>query len=344
MNGGFGNRPLVTLSPDLSWSGSFRRDLEVLRQRREQASDSAEESGLEDESGLEEESGLYASEDGHALLWELPWDGSKDSALSLSALDPHFIEVCRRIRLLESPSTGDITCWRATTKGQRVDVPSSLNGRLEDPWIPVNTEEGKALTVGSSGFQYDQVASIFFEGTYEAPDALQLTAEDVQTDQAYLLARTLVRGQGKTKGLKRRLIPIPQPDLVSENQQALSNRAEGLLQKCSDVTSSLLYPAVSQYAFGEDGPGEGESVSPLISSYSQAVNENFFSLLFGSLQKTEESAHRVWDEALLSYADSAFEEALNKAPVSSSRHWGRLSNARDTYQTLARRVLPAAFE
>lgn len=325
MNGGFGNRALLTLSPDLSWARSFQRDLEVLRRQRK-------------------EIGEPFDKDGHALLWELPWDGSKESALPLSSLDPHFIEVCRRIRLLDDPTTGEITCWRTSTKGPRVDVPDSLNGRLEDPWTPVNTDEGKAVTIGEAGFKYEQVASIFFEHVHRAPPSLQIHERDLEFDQTFLVARTLVRGQGKTKGLKRRLIPFPDPSRLSENLPLLSSRAEELLEKCNEVSSSLLYPAASQYAFGDEGPGDNDSIAPLISSYSRQVNERFFSLLFSSLEETEEELMATWDTALLKMARSAFTDARQRASLSSARRWRRKAEATDVFESAARRVLPAAFQ
>ena len=116
MNGGFGNRPLVGLSPDLSWGEHFRRDVDVLLSERDALSE------------------RYTL-DGPALLWTRPWDGAKDSAIPLDACDPYFLEVCRRIRFQDDD--GDLVCWRANTKGQRVDAPDSLNGDTGDPWTPI---------------------------------------------------------------------------------------------------------------------------------------------------------------------------------------------------------------
>ena len=40
---------------------------------------------------------------GAGLLWTMPWDGTPAEALLLNRLDPLYIEVCRRIRLLLDP-------------------------------------------------------------------------------------------------------------------------------------------------------------------------------------------------------------------------------------------------
>jgi CRISPR system Cascade subunit CasA len=57
----------------------------------------------------------YKENLGFALLWLLPWDG--ESGLSFSQLDPYFIEVCRRVRLVQTAD--GISALRATTKGAK---------------------------------------------------------------------------------------------------------------------------------------------------------------------------------------------------------------------------------
>ncbi|MGM0706252.1 MAG: type I-E CRISPR-associated protein Cse1/CasA, partial [Bacteroidota bacterium] len=132
MNGGLGNRPLVGLSPDLAWGPRFRRDVQVLGDARPDLLDRYDAHG-------------------HMLLWTEPWGGAKDEAIPIDNCDPYFVEICRRIRFTTGDD-GSLRCWRANTKGQRLDAPDSLNGMTGDPWTPIDKGEGKALTLGEAGF------------------------------------------------------------------------------------------------------------------------------------------------------------------------------------------------
>ena len=80
MNGGYGNRPRVGLSPGVTFGERFRRDVGVLLQTWP----TVVARGFND--------------DGVGLVWLEPWDGA--GSLTVAELAPHFIEVCWRVRLI----------------------------------------------------------------------------------------------------------------------------------------------------------------------------------------------------------------------------------------------------
>ena len=327
MNGGFGNRPLVGIAPALSPASRFQRDLQVLLDVRPTFSDRYDLSGP-------------------ALLWTLPWDGKKASALPIWDLDPYFVEVCRRIRF----TAGDddpLTCWRATSKGQRVDAPGSLNGVTGDPWTPIDKSAAKALTLGGGGFTYQKIHQILLSGEYEKPPALKVQASE--DGMMYLVAQTLVRGQGKTEGLHHRVVPIPANvrSLFGRKSdlEQLALRAEARIEKAADVQRTVLYPAIGTLLGGGDTDGvDGDDLRPWLDAFDQAVDDAFFPELWKSVDLDADAAEASWHRVLREAAETQFHDAEGHAPRTATRYWKARSTAQTIFWGSLRRNLPAAFE
>lgn len=147
MNGGFASRPLMGVAPSLSTGARFVRDVDVIL--------GARPSLLEAAYG-------YAA-DGLALLWLAPWNG--DESLPLNRLDPFFIEICRRVRLVERQ--GQLAALAVTTKGPRV-FGTHVNGNTGDIWTPVRRKDNAALTVPGDGFTYKRLQEILLARTMHA--------------------------------------------------------------------------------------------------------------------------------------------------------------------------------
>ena len=187
MNGGFGSRPLLTTTPSRNLPARFRRGVQAALQARDRRLAS-------DDSSYHGERRL--------LLWLDPWDG--ESSLSLAGLDPLFVEVCRRIRLVRD-GEGRATAWGRPSEVARVAVPKEAKGDLGDAWTPVGS--GAALTVGPSGFDYRLLARLLTSGDSDLPPAME--PPPGRKGDLWLHAAVLVRGQGKTEGLHERWLPIP---------------------------------------------------------------------------------------------------------------------------------------
>lgn len=330
MNGGFGNRPMVGLTPGLALGQRFRRDLAVLLAERD---------------ALAERYDLG----GHALLWTQPWDGGKKSGLLLEDCDPYFIEVCRRIRFTEKES-GGLRCWRANTKAQRVSAPDDLSGRTGDPWTPVEKKGAKALTVGAKGFTYDQLQQIFLSGEYARPAALEF--QEDERGGVYLVARTMVRGQGKTDGLHHRVVRVAKKasklffgDNAESERERLARRAQQWVEKAHDVQRKVLYPAVAALlSSGRNEKVDWDRVAPWIDAFDRAVDERFFDRLWASVDLDDEEAAKAWQRFLWAQAQPPFEEAERGTPIAAIHRWHARSKARSIFEGSARRVLPDVFE
>ena len=181
MNGGLGSRPAFSLAPLGGIGAHVKRDIAAL---------------LSD----------YPATDGHRLLWMLPWDGTTSERLLLNQLAPLYIEVCRRVRL-RSDDGERLYAIRTSSKAARIEG-KDLKGRTGDPWTPHNpNRDGLPLTLANGGFTYKRITEYLFK--WDRPDLLKPTPSEQRSNETMqLLARAVVRGQGKTEGYYERAIPI----------------------------------------------------------------------------------------------------------------------------------------
>ena len=188
MNGGLGSRPAFSLAPSTRPGAHARRDIIAL---------------------LERHSSLLSGA-WHSLLWMLPWDGTAAEALTLDQLPRLYIEVCRRVRL-RSAADGQLFAVRTSSKAARINA-KSVNGVTQDPWTPVDLRDkkgNKALTLPGGGFTYRRVVDYLDTTKFTLPALAEPTpAERRSPETMQLVARAMVRGQGKTEGYYERIIPI----------------------------------------------------------------------------------------------------------------------------------------
>lgn len=136
---------------------------------------------------------------GHALLWCLPWP--EGQVLTPDRLAPHYIEICRRVRLT---GTGAV---RATSKAARIDA-KELKGVTGDPWAPVHRTESKTLTLGERDWTYRLLCDLLYSGEWQVPE-LATVGEDEGRQSMLLIAEAFSRGNSKTDGFRSRVIAVP---------------------------------------------------------------------------------------------------------------------------------------
>jgi len=186
MNGGSSSRPMLALAParagsaQVDPSGWWRRDVTRLLASRRDAN-------------------------GKRLLWLEPWPDGR--MLELAALDPLFIEVCRRIRVVEQGSR--ITAERSTTKAARTNA-KDAKGNTGDPWAPVHIAEGKALTLGERDWSHRLLVDLLFAAKREwhIPPLAREHAQEA-SEPMLLVAEAFSRGNSKTDGFRSRVVPVP---------------------------------------------------------------------------------------------------------------------------------------
>lgn len=172
---------------------------------------------------------------GKALIWLELWPEGR--VLDLGALDPLFIEVCRRIRL--AVDEGRIGAWRSTSKAARV-AGKEAKGNTADPWAPVHITEGKSLTLGDQDWTAKLLVDLLFSGKPEwatPPLALRHTAE--AEEPMLLVAEAFARGNSKTEGFKSRIVPVPMAMVRSMFSVRAVTVAPGVLEDIASIDLAL---------------------------------------------------------------------------------------------------------
>ncbi len=297
MNGGYGNRPRVGVAPDLSLAGRFRRDVSVVL----------------DSWDTTMRTHRYV-EDGIALGWLLPWNG--DTSLPASALAPHFIEVCQRIRL--QVCDGNVHVVRTTASCRRF-LAETVNGDVGDPWIPITRDKG-ALSVGARGFDYRLTSSILLEQDHLAGAAQSLRKEDGAT--VLFLSSAMTRGQGKTEGLHSRVLRLPGKVKrrlgAPSDRDELSGRARLMIALATKMRKEVLYPSLVALTAGETVPQD---------ALDARVDAIFFDSLFNEIELAESVAQLNWETALHEIAWNELQRAIDHCSVPSQQRYKRISSA-----------------
>ena len=326
MNGGLGNRPNFSLAPVGGPGAHVRRDIQALLDCRTE---------------------LLAewpfSDSGVSLLWTIPWDGAKSQALLLNQLDPLYIEVCRRIRLCMNPD-GGLQARRATSQATRIEA-KQLNGRTGDPWTPINIKEGKSLTLAAGGFTYKRVTEYLTSADWRKPVLLRPTgAEQRSTEPTQLVARTMVRGQGRTEGYHERIVP-----LRAKAKSALgnANRSEDFGELANDriiqvaVIQRILSHSVQTFLSG----GRPENASPReeerdrarswLNRLDKMVDSGFFAALQDEFEAPESRRQAIRDQWLLDVVDNArslLREATDTLPCRAIHRYRARTRAESLFE------------
>lgn len=327
MNSGFGNRPAISYSPSQGWAARFRRDLVVILQERMKICKAYG----------------YPSDGGHSLLWLLGWDG--EESIPLGDLDPFFVEICRRIRCFRE---GDRICFRdRPTKGRRIAAGEQC-GDVGDSWTPIHRDSGKSLTVSATGFGYRLTRELLLGNEYTSAPAGNLRKEDGA--EPYFLASTLVRGNGRTEGLQRRAIRIPQRVrrllTTNEGRGRLAGASSERIEATKDVQRKVLRPALCRLI--QDGAERldlrDERIGHWMKDHDESVDQIFFQRLWEDADRDPSAAKTGWERTVLDLARNVLQSSIESAPIPASRRYRAVARAEQLFEACSRKHFPDAFE
>ncbi len=319
MNSGFGNRAIVELTRSRSqgqrWMDAVRR---LLRHRQKT---------------LAEPFGYDA--DGLVLVWLHPWDGR--TPLELRDLDPFYLEICRRVRLVGS--VGEIKGARLSAANQPRIAAKHLAGVVGDPWLPVDRREMrrggkvelKALTFPPSGITADHMRRLIFA------DELQLSALQKPLPDwggsIYLNASVLVRGQGVTDGFYEWEVMIPAekaPSIFASvtEQNPLEELSRDAIVQAGLMQNRVLKPALFAHILGAparlrlDDDFAGGSWPTWARRFEDLWSQQYFPWLWSIPEPlSRDEAIREWVEQLHEYALQVLLEAEESLPAHSGRKY-----------------------
>ena len=305
MNGGHSSRPMLGLAPaagagdtSIDPSAWWGRDVRTLLASRRKGADN-----------------VIGKPGGHALLWCLDWPEKDD--LDPAALDPLFIEVCRRVRL--EASGGVIAARRSTSKSPRIAA-KAHKGNLGDPWAPVH-HTGKSLTLGGGELDYSRLTDLLFSGEWRRP----LLARPQTDDQGDMLivAEALSRGNNKTEGFKSRVVPTPARAIRLLASPGAAELAQAQVKEIKAVNDALRYAVALAAAHGvRDGIKRSHYAfaPPASKRLNRAADSAFFPSLWRRLDAaTASNALRLETKkdflfGLKEAAERALEDTLPSIP------------------------------
>ncbi len=320
MNGGSSSRAMIGLAPVQSGtaiidpSAWWRRDVTRL---------TAKHDGLS----------------GPALLWCLPWP--EKQMLDLHALDPMFIEVCRRIRLLEGPQ--GIYAKRGTSKAARIAA-KEAKGMTGDPWAPIHLSENKTLTLGEQDWSYKLLNRLLYGGEWKVPELATPSGEEKAVDMA-LVAEAFARGNSKTDGFKSRVTPIPKAVIKSMIGPQAKEFSTQQIKTIEDVDHALrdglaLIAAEGDYA--KRGKAEYSRSQPARDQFARIADAAFFPALWEKLShSTEEArnaAHNRFTRHLAAAARAEFERAAPAIPCAGIMRPRAMTRGRSAFEAGIRRI------
>ena len=287
MNGGLGSRPAFSLAPSARPGAHVRRDIIALLSKYPVST------GTRD------------------LLWTVPWDGTSAERLLPHQLAPFYIEVCRRVRL-RSDEDGRLHCIRTSSKAARIEG-KDIKGRTGDPWTPHNpNRDGLPLTLSGGGFDYRRVTE--YLTNWARPELMNPTQSDHQ-----LIARGMVRGQGKTEGYHERIIPL-KPKTVqvfgrASNAPGLGDIAKERVAEVGKIKSILRHAISTFAARGESNdasPEQRARANPWSDQLDEIVDSSFFDSLQEEFVEDDDSERdAIRNKWLMNGQDGIIDHARN---------------------------------
>lgn len=267
MNGGSSSRAMLTLAPldaaeaEIHPSKWWQRD--VLRL-------------------LEQRHGIS----GIALVWLEPWP--EKQALMLDALDPLFIEVCRRIRL-DLDGEG-LTARRSTSKASRIAAKEARGVVAPgvDPWAPIliDGKQVKTLTLGDRDWTYDFLVQLLHGENCQRPYLSQPSAEE-QFQPMAIVAEAFARGNSKTDGFRSRVVPVPKGVLRGFWEDEAINLSKALIEDVGRVETALRNGLALIAAEGDPekrGKEEYARAMPARQQFRAYADQHFFPALWDQMQ------------------------------------------------------------
>lgn len=324
MNGGFSNRTFVSLTPPGGVAARFRRDLRIsLRERKEIRIQVPQMTGSV------------------ALTWLVPWSGT--DALRTDALDPFFIEICRRVRLVDDG--GRIVARETGSKTPRIDA-GTLKGLTGDPWAPLDKRDSdkKAVSLMGRGFPYDFMCDLMFNSEAYAPAPLQKVQPDDAEEGLAVVAAGIARGQGKTEGYHERRVPISREVrgmFALRKTDELADMARHRVERIADVSRILrrsLFVLTQEGKRGadlvRDHKGSAAVAQPWLDRFRHLMDARFFDDLWKEIEADAPKAEGIHDRWLVDIAGVAkglLAQAGKSVPSTSMRRLKARAQAEEEF-------------
>ena len=292
------------------------------------------------------------------MLWTLPWDGSPAEALLLDALHPLFLEVCRRVRL-HLDDTSILSVVKAPSKAARIES-KALKGRTGDPWTPIDTKDSKSLTLANGGFTYRRTADYLFSPDWDRPELLKPTDAEIRSPDAMMLvAKGMVRGQGKTEGYYERAVPIRKKTQNAMRDGGTDDIGRIATERIEDIgkVQRILSHAIQVFLAGGDSdelsPEHRRLARPWLNRLDEIVDRTFFEALQDEFEveggEERKGIRKQWlmdgRDGVVDHARRILADASDSLPCTSIDRFKARANAEGLFEGRIRgnQGLPSLF-
>lgn len=268
---GYGDRPYVSKVKGLSWPDRFQSDVELARS-------------------------LHGNASGIQFLWKHVFRGDP---ISIEDCHPLMVDSSRRYRFK------DRTLYFQSSWDWPIEEdPRDLHAELEDPWLPINTEDGTTEGTKARGFTYRIVRDYLAGQTIKTPSLQRELGRD-----CYFIAQSIAGGEGGSEGIHERVVKLPADlsDSLFPSGDTFARRSEQYVESVAAVKNQALRPAIMRLLEDDDAGG-----GSYLDRFEARVDQIFFSHLFEHAE--DEHGIQRWENHLCSVAGALFEEALQSTP------------------------------
>ena len=258
---------------------------------------------------------------------------------------PLYIEVCRRVRL-RTDEDGQLYAIRTSSKAARIEG-KDAKGRTGDPWTPHNpNRDGLPLTLAGGGFNYKSMKEYLIN--WQRPELLKPTrTEERSEDTMRLVARGMVRGQGKTEGYFERAIPIRSRTRRAmlrptgrDSMEDLGNLAEKRIERIGAV-QRILSHAIQVFAARGDSenlsPEHRRLAAPWLNRLDEIIDDRFFDDLQDEFEAGDdagrERVHNDWlRDFVVPHARNILSDATDSLPCPAIHRYRARENATGLFE------------
>lgn len=302
-------RVYVGVSPGYNWGGRFVRDLRILLDERDNITHSKQ----------------FAPEGGHTLLWLVPFE----KPLQIKDLDPFYLEVSRRVRLVFDSDWNRVVAYTWKNK-RRLPHMEGVTGCLWSPLLLTERKDPESKAVKKvwgpprlnsrsrslQGFTYNIVHQILFGGDTLNPAARVCPGDG---ESPILVFFGIARKQGKTVGVHHRTLPIPphiRDALTSEDPVKVDALGRMSIEYIKTVTAAKKALVSALNVLKKEGARRtyiiGENyIYSTWDDFETAIDKAYFERLFSGVP-LEDWVKEVW-----ATATSTLQEHLSLFPLPS---------------------------
>ena len=165
-----------------------------------------------------------------AILWTIPWEGTRKESLNPEELHILYIEAARRARILPG-ERGRLEGLKTTSETNRIKPSRGVTG---DPWTIVQLRESNdvSLRITERGLNHQDLNNMILDQEkWRMPLLATPTPEEIRSGDLDLVIQGLAGGQGKSAGFHEISMPMSKKALEALVNQEVREEAKRISEE-----------------------------------------------------------------------------------------------------------------